>query len=192
MEELLSDLNKFNVKTEEEIFVEQFSKLSADTINNNKSTENQPTSSNQYATHKMFGKDIPHSITPLNQENINLNANAIGENIGKHQFENNNDYTEIVGWNQIPKVVEDEDWSNLPDVNTSVDPNHLFGMTSFLSSEILNLGNANVNQQRIFGSNYMKNQSDNSKSDSKATSIETDETNVIQGFATDDNFKSSN
>jgi hypothetical protein len=156
MEELLSGLNKFNVKTEEELFTEQFSKLSADS-NTNKSTENQPFITSQYTTHKMFGKDVSHSKkASLNQGNININfnTNATNDNTWQHQFETNN----IVGWNQTQKANDEEEgWGNLPDVNTSVDPNHTFGMSSILSAEILNLGNANVNQQRVFGSGSQSN-----------------------------------
>ena len=163
MEELLSELDKFNVKTEEELFVDQFSKLSA----GNQSTENkpQPFPSNQYATHKMFGNDITHSKTTtslkqgnINITNINVNTNAI-INSWQRQFEMNND---AVGWNQAKKANDDDEgWGHLPDVNTSVNPNHAFGMSSILSAEILNLGNANVNQQRIFGSGYSNNNSNN-------------------------------
>jgi len=162
MEELLSDLDKFNVKTEEELFVDEFSKLSA----GNKSTENQPQPfpSNQYATHKMFGKDIPHSKTTtslkqgdVNITNIKVNTNATS-NSWQHHFDiNDND---VIGWNRTQKANdEDEGWGSLPDVNTSVNPNHTFGMSSIFSAEILNLGNSNVNQQRIFGSGYNNNNS---------------------------------
>ncbi|RIA95323.1 hypothetical protein C1645_490751 [Glomus cerebriforme] len=156
MEELLSNLNKFNVRTEEELFADQFSKLSTD----NRITGNQPIPSNQYTTHKMFGKGISQSKTSSKQENIKINVDAFSNNAWNHQFgTNNNDDTEAIGWagwNQAQKANEDEGWGNLPDVNTSVNPNHTFGMNSILSAEILNLGNANVNQQRVFGSNSSK------------------------------------
>ncbi|CAG8489525.1 9679_t:CDS:1, partial [Funneliformis caledonium] len=172
----------------DEIFVEQFSKLTAD-VNNN-SAENQSTPLNPSTTHQMFGKDILHSTTPIDQGNVNIpsiNTIAVDINAWQHQYESK-DFTAMIGWNQPPKVIEDEDWGNLPDVNTSVDPNNQFGMTSFLSSDILNLGNANVHQPRIFGSNYLNNPSDNNSrlvSDNNRT-----ETKLTQGFATED--KSTN
>ncbi|CAI2170497.1 7938_t:CDS:1 [Funneliformis geosporum] len=184
MDNLLNELNKFNVKTEEEIFVDQFSKLTANV--NNKSTENQSNPLKPYATHQMFGKDILHTTTPLNQENVNIpsiNTISMDNKIWQDQFKNK-DYAEMIGWNQPPKVIDDEDWGNLPDVNTSVDPNNQFGMTCCLSSEILNLGNANVHQPRIFGSGFV----------SKAKSYDNNrtETQLNQGFATEDKFKIAN
>ncbi|CAG8608216.1 268_t:CDS:2 [Rhizophagus irregularis] len=173
MEGLLSDLDKLNVKTEDELFIDQFSKLSAGNSNINKPTENQ---SFPYATHKMF--DILYSTKSLKS----FNTSAVGNEI------NDNNDNEI-GWFQTPKVnEEDEGWGDLPDVNTSVDSNRRFGMNSILSDENLNLTRANVNQKYIFGSEYISN-NNNLQFGFRTTNSETN-----RGFPTaaENNFRSIN
>ncbi|GBC13177.2 bola-like protein [Rhizophagus irregularis DAOM 181602=DAOM 197198] len=190
MEGLLSDLDKLNVKTEDELFIDQFSKLSAGNSNINKPTENQ---SFPYATHKMFGNDILPSTTTTTTKSVedilystkslkSFNTSAVGNEI------NDNNDNEI-GWFQTPKVnEEDEGWGDLPDVNTSVDSNRRFGMNSILSDENLNLTRANVNQKYIFGSEYISN-NNNLQFGFRTTNSETN-----RGFPTaaENNFRSIN
>jgi hypothetical protein len=157
MEGLLSNLNKLNVKTEDELFADQFSKLSAGNSNVNKTTENQ---SFPYSTHKMFGKGISHSTTSNSTKDVLTTPKSINTAVVGNEINDNNDNE--IGWFQTSKAIEeDEGWGNLPDVNTSVDSNRRFGMSSILSTENLNLSRANVNQQYVFGSEYISNNKDN-------------------------------
>ncbi|GES73947.1 hypothetical protein GLOIN_2v1497183 [Rhizophagus clarus] len=143
MEGLLSELDKLNVKTEDELFAEQFSKLSAGNNNINKMTENHPFS---YTTHKMFGKEISHPTTSENIKDISYFTipKSINTTTAANEINDNND--DAIGWYQPPKANEEEEgWGNLPDVNTSVDSNRKFGMNSILGAENLNLSKANDN-----------------------------------------------